>query len=137
MPRPSSIRDQAVKGFDFPAVISRAYADGVRIFLEMGPHASCTGMIGTILKDRPHLAASVCVRGEDDGLTLLKFLGTLAAHRIPVDLDRLYGKRVLALRLLLKTRTAGTPAADNGHGRRTAVSSRTVPAVKIKRPENR
>ena len=82
---------QAVSGFDFPALISRAYADGVRIFLEMGPHASCTGMIRSILNGKPHLALSACVRGESDGLTVLKLLGTLAAEGIPVDLDRLYG----------------------------------------------
>ena len=35
-----SITEQAVHGFDFPAVVEQAYADGVRIFVEMGPGAS-------------------------------------------------------------------------------------------------
>jgi len=87
----ASIRDQAIHGFDFTRVISGAYDDGVRVFLEMGPHASCTGMIQTILKGKPHLALSACRRGEDGELTLLKFLGTLTAEAVPVDLDRLYG----------------------------------------------
>jgi len=87
----NSILEQALSGFNFTTLIEQAYSDGVRIFLEMGPHTSCTGMIKTILKEKPHLALSACSRGEDDSLTILKFLGTLATHRIPVDLDPLYG----------------------------------------------
>ncbi|OQX26894.1 MAG: hypothetical protein BWK80_08020, partial [Desulfobacteraceae bacterium IS3] len=79
-----SILKQALCGFDFPATIEQAYQDGVRIFLEMGPQASCTRMIGRILADKPHLAISACVRGEDDYLTILKFLAALVAERIPV-----------------------------------------------------
>ena len=91
-----SILEQALSGFNFTTLIERAYADGVRIFLEMGPHTSCTGMIKAILKKKPHLALSACSRGEDDALTLLKFLGTLATHRVPVDLDVFYGIRAFA-----------------------------------------
>ncbi|MEJ2475766.1 MAG: hypothetical protein P8Y74_18070, partial [Desulfobacterales bacterium] len=88
-----SILNQALSGFDFTTLIEQAYADGVRIFLEMGPHASCTGMIKSILGAKPHLALSACCRGEDDLLTILKCLGTLAVHRVPMDLDALYGTR--------------------------------------------
>jgi len=87
----SSILKQAVSGFDFTTLIKQAYRDGIRIFLEMGPHASCTGMIHRILDKVPHMAVSASVRDEDEYLTILKFLGTLMAHRVPVDLDRLYG----------------------------------------------
>ncbi|MFW6331781.1 MAG: beta-ketoacyl synthase N-terminal-like domain-containing protein [Thermodesulfobacteriota bacterium] len=86
-----SILKQALHGFDFPATVERAYADGVRIFLEMGPQSSCTRMIQRILGDRPHSALSACVRGEDDYLTVLKFLGNLIAERVPVDIGKLYG----------------------------------------------
>jgi PfaB family protein len=86
-----SIVNQALSGFDFTTLIEQAYKDGVRIFLEMGPHASCTGMIKSILGAKPHLAISACSRGEDDLLTILKCLGTLAAHRAPMNLDAIYG----------------------------------------------
>ncbi len=86
-----SILEQALSGFDFKTLIEQAYEDGIRIFLEMGPHASCTGMIKTILRDKPHLAVSACCRGEEDPLTILKFLGALISERVPVDLDKLYG----------------------------------------------
>nr|MBL0701370.1 type I polyketide synthase [Desulfobacterales bacterium] len=55
-----SILNQALHGFDFNKTINQAYQDGVRIFLEMGPHPSCTGMISSILGNRPHLAVSAC-----------------------------------------------------------------------------
>ncbi len=86
-----SILEQAVSGFDFTKLIEQAYKDGVRIFLEMGPRSSCSGMINKILDKKPHLAISACSRGEDDALTILKFLGTLIAERVPVDLEKLYG----------------------------------------------
>ncbi|MEJ2475173.1 MAG: beta-ketoacyl synthase N-terminal-like domain-containing protein, partial [Desulfobacterales bacterium] len=88
-----AVLNQALSGFDFTTLIEQAYADGVRIFLEMGPHASCTGMIKSIISAKPHLALSACCRGEDDLLTILKCLGTLAVHRVPMDLDALYGTR--------------------------------------------
>ncbi|CAN2045330.1 3-hydroxyacyl-(acyl-carrier protein) dehydratase / trans-2-decenoyl-(acyl-carrier protein) isomerase [Candidatus Magnetomoraceae bacterium gMMP-1] len=78
-----SILGQAMNGFDFSKIIQQAYDDGVRIFLEMGPNASCTRMINKILKGKDHLAQSSSVKGEDEVLTILKFLGTLAAERIP------------------------------------------------------
>jgi PfaB family protein len=87
----ASILDQALSGFNFKRLIEQAYEDGIRIFLEMGPHASCTGMIKTILREKPHLAVSACCRGEEDPLTILKFLGALISERVPVDLDKLYG----------------------------------------------
>jgi len=86
-----SILQQALKGFDFTATIEQAYQDGIRIFLEMGPSASCSRMIGRILDKRPHLATSACIHGEDDYLTILKFLGILISERLPVNLERHYG----------------------------------------------
>ncbi len=86
-----SILGQALHGFDFAATIRQAYRDGVRLFVEMGPHSSCTRMIGRILSDKPHVAVSASQRGEDEVFTVLKCLATLAAHRVPLDLTALYG----------------------------------------------
>ena len=62
-----AILAQALDVVDFPALIDRAYQDGVRLFVEVGPGASCTRMIDTILGDRPHQARSACVPGSDAG----------------------------------------------------------------------
>ena len=86
-----SILNQALHGFDFTATVHQAYRDGVRVFLEMGPYSSCTRMIDSILRDKPHLALSACIRGEDDYTTIVKVLAALIAERVPVDLEKLYG----------------------------------------------
>jgi PfaB family protein len=85
-----AILNQALYGFDFPATIKQAWDDGVRIFLEMGPHNSCTRMIRHILSDRPHMAISACSRFEEDALTVLRLLGASIAQGVPVNLDFLY-----------------------------------------------
>jgi PfaB family protein len=87
-----SILRQALDGFDFTKTIERAYADGVRVFVEAGPQASCTRMIGRILAGRPHLAKSADQAGEDGVTTVLKLLASLLAHRAVVDLKPLYGQ---------------------------------------------
>jgi acyl transferase domain-containing protein/3-hydroxymyristoyl/3-hydroxydecanoyl-(acyl carrier protein) dehydratase len=87
-----SITDNALRGFDFPALIDRAWSDGVRVFLEAGPQGSCTRMIGRILEGRPHLAVSACQRGQDGYVTLLLAAARAAEAGAHVDLEALYGE---------------------------------------------
>jgi acyl transferase domain-containing protein/3-hydroxymyristoyl/3-hydroxydecanoyl-(acyl carrier protein) dehydratase len=82
---------QAVHGIDFPRLISRAYDDGVRSFVEIGPRGSCTRHITRTLEARPALATAVCVPGAEEVTQLLKVLAQLLAERVPVDLTPLYG----------------------------------------------
>jgi len=91
-----AILAQALDTVDFPSVIESAYRDGVRIFLETGPGASCTRMIGAILGDRPHRARSACVAGMDGVSQVLRLLAQLCAERVPVDLAPLYGPETIA-----------------------------------------
>ena len=93
----ANILEQALHGFDFPALLERAYADGVRIFLEMGPGSSCSRMIARILEGRPHVARSACSPQTSEVSSLLELLGQLVAERVPVDLGPLYGARTQAL----------------------------------------
>ena len=92
----NSILNQALHGFDFTATVNQAHQDGVRIFLEMGPYSSCTRMIKRILHEKPHLALSACVRGDQDHATIIKVLAALIAERVPVDLAALYGRDAYA-----------------------------------------
>ncbi len=80
-----SITAQAVDGFDFTRVISAAYRNGVRRFLEAGPGSSCTRMIRAILKDKPHTAVSIAETGRETPGSFIRFLGKLHAARIPFD----------------------------------------------------
>ena len=87
-----SILAQALNGFDFTRTIQQAYDDGIRVFVEIGPRASCTRMIQQTLKDRPHLAVAVSRSDDDEYLSILKMLGALSAERVCLDMDKLYGE---------------------------------------------
>ncbi|WP_136525291.1 beta-ketoacyl synthase N-terminal-like domain-containing protein [Geomonas ferrireducens] len=112
-----SILAQAVEGIDYPKVIEAAYAEGVRYFIEMGPGASCSRMIGRILGNRPHVARSVCQPGTDANSGLLRLLAQLTAERVPVDLEPLFAATATATVLPsaakkgLRFTTGGTPFA--------------------------
>ena len=55
-----AIAAQSSGMIDFPALVDRAYEDGVRVFVEVGPGNSCSRLIGQILGRRAHLAVSAC-----------------------------------------------------------------------------
>ncbi len=72
-----SIMAQAGAMVDFSRVIEAAYADGVRVFAEVGPGESCTRMIREILGEREHEAMAVCVEGEDEVANVLRTVARL------------------------------------------------------------
>ncbi|TAJ91585.1 MAG: type I polyketide synthase [Gammaproteobacteria bacterium] len=88
-----SIVGQAVAPFDFTRVIRSAWDDGIRTFIELGPGATCTRMIGQILNDRPHRAQAISARGQNEVLNILRALAFLRASGRPVDLAPLYPAR--------------------------------------------
>ncbi len=85
-----SIVDMAIKPFDFNQVINAAYEDNVRLFIEMGPGASCTRMIDSILGTKPHVSHAVCVKGKNGILSVLQTLAILKSHGVDLDLSSLY-----------------------------------------------
>ncbi len=85
-----SIKKQAVDGFDFTQTINNAHADGIRVFIEAGPRASCTRMIDRILDGKAHLALAANRAGEEEIPALLRCLARLVAERIPIDLRALH-----------------------------------------------
>ncbi|MBO0697167.1 MAG: hypothetical protein J2P46_02120, partial [Zavarzinella sp.] len=86
-----AITAAALDTIDFPRVVNAAYADGARIFVEVGPGASCTRMIASILAGRPHVARAASVPGQDAVATFLRLLAHLHSEGAPVDLGVLYG----------------------------------------------
>ena len=104
----AAILGQALNGFDFTQTIEQAYRDGVRVFLELGPGATCSRMIGRILDGRPHLAVSADTRGLGGVGEVLKCLGTLAANRVPVELENLYPAAVQRLTLASDTKPSAS-----------------------------
>ena len=80
---------QALITVDFPALINKAYADGVRVFVEHGPRQGCTRWISTILHGRPHLAVALDVDPATSLPTAIDAATRLFAAGVDVNLQRL------------------------------------------------
>ena len=88
------ILGQALETIDYTKVIEQAYADGVRIFLEMGPGNSCSRMIGSILEGKPHMTRAACYPGQKATSLILRLLANCLAERVPMDLSKLYPETI-------------------------------------------
>lgn len=75
---------QATGTVDFVRSIERAYADGVRVFVENGPQARCTGWIRQILAGRPHAAVALDAPGGGAIHQLCQVVAELVAAGVPV-----------------------------------------------------
>lgn len=80
---------QALITVDFPALINKAYADGVRVFVEHGPRQGCTRWISTILQGRPHFAVALDVDPQTSLPTAIDTALRLFAAGVEVNLPRL------------------------------------------------
>lgn len=82
-----SILQQAIHGFDFPALIQAMWDNGTRIFIEPGPGASCSRLIRKILGQRNFRTLPLFWRGEDEERSLARLLLSCAVERVPVDFE--------------------------------------------------
>ena len=98
----------------FHPTVERAYADGVRAFLELGPRAACTGWIHEILGGRPHVAVSL--DGARGALAdAADALGAIAAAGHAVDVGW-WNDRVRELRVVTPApRPTGATVVLPGH----------------------
>jgi acyl transferase domain-containing protein/3-hydroxymyristoyl/3-hydroxydecanoyl-(acyl carrier protein) dehydratase len=76
---------QATGTVDFVRLIERAYADGVRVFVEHGPQARCTGWIRQILAGRPHVAVALDAPPGSAVRQLRQVAAELVAAGVPVE----------------------------------------------------
>ncbi len=80
---------QGLGTIDFAATIERAWADGVRVFVEHGPRKLCTGWIKRVLGDREFVAVALDTP-DDTGLrNLCLAVGELVVAGVPVRADAL------------------------------------------------
>jgi PfaB family protein len=75
---------------DFPSLVRQVYADGARVFIELGANANCSKWIEETLKGSPYAAVAINRRGADDYSSILRMLARLVSHRVPLDLTPLY-----------------------------------------------
>jgi acyl transferase domain-containing protein/3-hydroxymyristoyl/3-hydroxydecanoyl-(acyl carrier protein) dehydratase len=81
---------QALGTIDFVAVVERAWADGVRVFIEHGPQGLCTAWIRRILTDRDHLAVALDAPGGKGVRQLCFAVTELVAAGVPVQAQELF-----------------------------------------------
>ena len=74
---------------DFVRVIERAWTDGVRVFIEHGPQAQCTGWIRRILADREHVSVALDAPAGRGTRQLCQAVVELVAAGVPVTVDGL------------------------------------------------
>jgi len=133
-----SILSNALRGLDWPATVSAAWADGVRVFVECGPQGSCTRMIGSILADKPHVAVSACRKGRTGYLNLLDALAALLEAGVHVDLDRLLPPREpVADRWSQTPKVTVAPGADRPARGALVAPAPVAPPVREARREAR
>ncbi|MBW4641490.1 MAG: type I polyketide synthase [Goleter apudmare HA4340-LM2] len=85
-----SIATGLCQQLDFPRLVNRVYADGVKIFIEAGAGSVCSRWIDKILEGQEHITVSLNRRGTDDHTAIVKALGKLLSHRVDLDLSSLY-----------------------------------------------
>ncbi len=81
---------------DFPALIRRAWDDGVRVFLELGPRDLCTRWIAEALAGREHVAVALDVAGTPGLAQAARAAEALAAAGVAVDAEALAARRPAA-----------------------------------------
>ncbi|HEY2948370.1 MAG TPA: beta-ketoacyl synthase N-terminal-like domain-containing protein [Micromonosporaceae bacterium] len=95
---------QAVGTMDFAGTVEKAWADGVRVFIEHGPKGLCTDWIRRTLGGREHLAVALDPPDGRSVRQLVRVAAELVAAGVPVDTDA----------LLAHLATAGPAAHDRG-----------------------
>ncbi|MDF1513573.1 MAG: PfaB family protein [Anaerolineae bacterium] len=84
-----AIADMTCKPVDLPRLVNTVYEDGGRVFIELGPQATCSRWIERILKGKPHIAVPINRTGLDDFHGIITVLAQLITHGIRVNLNPL------------------------------------------------
>ncbi len=95
----------------FTETIERLYADGVRVFLEIGPSGNLTSFVGDTLKGKPDVLALASNNRRKSGVAQLHAtLAQLFVAGVPFAPQALFTQRAIApLALMTAPRAAGKP----------------------------
>ncbi|MEO8657651.1 MAG: beta-ketoacyl synthase N-terminal-like domain-containing protein [Bryobacteraceae bacterium] len=77
----------------FRETTERMYAEGVRLFVEVGPKSNLTGFIDDTLRGKQYMAIPSNVSHRSGTVQLHHMLGQLVAHGITPKLEALYERR--------------------------------------------
>jgi acyl transferase domain-containing protein len=94
---PDAIRqlmlDHWASPVEFCQMVENMYADGARIFIEVGPRGNLTSFVSDILRGKTFLAISADVQRRSCTTQLNHFAGQLVAHHVPMRLSELFSLR--------------------------------------------
>ena len=76
---------------DFPRLVRKVYAEGARVFLELGGRRNCCTWIEKTLAGRPHAAIPCDSEGATGETSLLRAVARLFVHGVPLDFTPLGG----------------------------------------------
>ncbi|MGW4759074.1 beta-ketoacyl synthase N-terminal-like domain-containing protein [Streptomyces chartreusis] len=85
-----ALTGMALSTVDFVRLVEKAWADGVRIFIEHGPRGLCASWIQQILGEREHLALSLDPSDGKDVQRLVRVVAELLCAGVEMDTDRLF-----------------------------------------------
>ncbi len=92
---------QAAEQWAYPTrirdTIERLYADGFRVFVELGARGSLSACVAATLRHRPHLALAANSSHRSDILQLNHTLAALVAHGAELDIEKLHALRGSAI----------------------------------------
>jgi NADP-dependent 3-hydroxy acid dehydrogenase YdfG/acyl carrier protein len=116
------------------------YARGVRTFVEIGPGAALTGLVGQILDQREHTALSLDRRGQHGVTGLQDGLGRLAVGGLALEFASLWEGCAPAGERLADSRPAAAVTIDGGNYGRPypppgGVASLPPPNIAARAPE--
>ncbi len=129
---PEAIRRLALEHWASPVrfreTVETLYADGARIFVEVGPASNLTAFVTDILREKDHLAVSSNNRRRSGIEHLNHLIGLLAAHGVSLELASLYERRG-AEQIDPEAIFAGRQVTKQGAGRLKL--SLTLPEMKL------
>ena len=102
------------KTVDYSRLVETVYGDGAKIFIDLGPRATCSNWISKILDKRNHLSISVNRKGTDSRVTILQALCSLISHHVTVDLGLLFPQIPIkpSKKLIQTIKLGGTPVQE-------------------------
>ncbi|MGH8918782.1 MAG: acyltransferase domain-containing protein, partial [Actinomycetes bacterium] len=129
---PASIRQAIVDHLAAPVrfadMIRTMYADGARIFVEVGPSGALTRLVGQIIGDVPHHAIAMDRPGRHDVTGLHDALARLAVLGVPLAFEELWAShepvRAAAPRPAMPVVVSG-----GNHGRRYPPNEQFAPSA--------
>ncbi len=87
---PEEVARQLASPVRFRELVERMYADGARVFVEVGPGSVVTGLVDDVLGSRPHESFALDNKRVNGVTQFLSTLGALSVSGISVDFATLF-----------------------------------------------